>query len=548
LAKYNTNGAHQWSKRFGDVGDDRGYAVAVDRSGNVFVTGFFSGTADFGGGNLVSAGSGDIFLAKYDANGVHQWSRRFGDSDDQVGTAIAVDGSGNVFMTGDFAGTVDFGGGNLVSAFDSYDIFLAKYNANGVHQWSHRFGGVGFSGGSAVAVDGSGNVVVTGAFENGVYFGGNASWVSAGQSDMFVARFSGVGVHQWSRGFGDTGRDNGRGVAVDGSGNVFVAGSSEGPADFGGGDIAGSGSFDIFVAKYGNPPIISQIVDNLHDQGGQVKMHFEGSAHDGAGVDPTVTQYQAYRRTDTPAGPGWVSVAEISATASGDYVMDAPTDADSACASGQHYSFFFIRAQTTLPGVFFDSPVDSGYSVDNLAPGVPANLTYLAGQLSWDASTAADFDHFSVYGSNTNAFSSATFVDNTVASGMNVASLPYSYYFVTATDHDCNEGNPANVGTLTGVGGTPASYVLSVSAYPNPFNPETTIRYTLPARGRVTIDVFDARGAHVARLVDAVAPAGAYTVTWNGHDNRGNAVGSGVYFARLTSAAGARSYKMTLLK
>jgi hypothetical protein len=175
-------------------------------------------------------------------------------------------------------------------------------------------------------------------------------------------------------------------------------------------------------------------------------------------------------------------------------------------------------------------------------------LTFAAGHLSWDASPAADFDHFSVYGSNTNAFGSATFVNNTVTPGMNVSPPLYAYYFVTATDHSCNESGAVSTGTLTGVGGTPTSYALSISAYPNPFNPETTVRYTLPARGRVTIEVFDARGAHVAKLVDAVTPAGAYTVTWNGHDDRGNTVSSGVFFARLTSPAGVRSYKMTLLK
>jgi hypothetical protein len=198
--------------------------------------------------------------------------------------------------------------------------------------------------------------------------------------------------------------------------------------------------------------------------------------------------------------------------------------------------------------VFFDSDIDSGYSVDNLAPGIPTHLVYMSGQLSWDLSSAVDFDHFTVYGSNTNSFAAATLVDYTVTPAMNVAALPYSYYFVTATDHSCNEGNPANAGTLTGVGGTPASYVLSLSAYPNPFNPETTIRYTLPSRGRVTIDVFDAHGAHVVTLVNEEKDGGAYTATWTGRDDRGTATGSGVYFARLTSPAGTRSYKLTLLK
>jgi hypothetical protein len=460
---------------------------------------------------------------------------------------VAVDGSGNIFVTGDFEGTVNFGGVNLASA-GLGDIFLAKYTANGVHQWSKRFGDLDEDGGTDVTVDGSGEVMVTGNFQGTVNFGGKASWVSAGGFDAFVAKYRATGQHVWGRGFGDTGNDGGNGLGVDGSGNVFVAGSFEGNVNFGGGAIAGSGGTDIFLAKYGDPPGILHIADFPSDVGRIVGIHFMSSAHDALGMDPLVTQYQAFRWTDTPAGPGWEYAAEMPAIMAGEYVMDAPTDADSTCTSGQHWSKFFIRAMTPDPAVFFDSQIDSGYSVDNLAPGVPTNFTYAAGQLSWDESSAADFDHFSVYGSNTNSFAAATLVDYTVATAMNVASLPYGYYFVTATDHSCNEGNPANVGTLTGVGGTPSSYVLSVSAYPNPFNPETTIRYTLPARERVTIDVFDARGAHVATLVDAVTPAGAYTVNWNGRDDRGNAVASGVFFARLTSAAGGRSYKMTLLK
>ena len=68
---------HQWSQSFGDSLVDEGAAVAVDASGNVLVTGFFSGTVDFGGGSLVSAGGREIFLAKYDGNGAHVWSQRF---------------------------------------------------------------------------------------------------------------------------------------------------------------------------------------------------------------------------------------------------------------------------------------------------------------------------------------------------------------------------------------------------------------------------------------------------------------------------------------
>jgi hypothetical protein len=140
-----------WSLGIGSTGNDEAFAVAVDASGNVVVVGYFSGTVNFGSGNLVSnAGSNDIFVAKYNANGVPQWSQRFGSTSDDAAWAVAGDGSGNVFVTGYFSGTVNFGGVNLVSA-GNFDIFVAKYSANGAHQWSQRFGGTDIELGTGVA-------------------------------------------------------------------------------------------------------------------------------------------------------------------------------------------------------------------------------------------------------------------------------------------------------------------------------------------------------------------------------------------------------------
>lgn len=96
--------------------------------------------------------------------------------------------------------------------------------------------------------------------------------------------------------------------------------------------------------------------------------------------------------------------------------------------------------------------------------------------------------------------------------------------------------------------GGPRSYVLSISSYPNPFNPRATIRYTVPSLGRVTIAVYDARGGHVATLTDEEKDAGAYTRDWDGSDGDGKTVGSGVYFARVVHPSGTKSYKVVLLK
>jgi hypothetical protein len=330
----------------------------------------------------------------------------------------------------------------------------------------------------------------------------------------------------------------------------------------------GAGLSDAFLAKYGTnapEPLIGSITDIGNDQGKKVRIQFSRSGHDDVAASTPVTQYEAYRRNDAlPSAPeallpgvlsheqlladGWVHSATISAHTESAYLIDAPTDADSTESLGQYYSVFFIRASTAAPGTFFDSAIDSGYSMDNLAPGVPAGFAYNAGVLSWNESSATDFDYFSIYGSGTSSFGTATLIDYTTATNLNVSSAGYVYYFVTATDFSGNEGKPAVINSLTGVGGTPKNYVLSISSYPNPFNPETTVRYTLPARSHTTIAVYDLRGAIVATLVDMEMGAGPHTIKWNGRDDRGNPAGSGVYFARLTSSSGQRSYKVTLLK
>jgi hypothetical protein len=172
--KYNSAGQHQWSKRIGASGADAALALAIDASGNVLLTGYFTGTVDFGSGTgLIGAGGREIFLAKYTtASGAYVWAQRFGSTSGDEGHAVAVDASGNVFFTGFFNLTVNFGGANLVGAGGT-DIFLAKYNSAGVHQWSQRFGSTDFEEGDGLALDTSGNVLLTGLFFGTLNLGGS---------------------------------------------------------------------------------------------------------------------------------------------------------------------------------------------------------------------------------------------------------------------------------------------------------------------------------------------------------------------------------------
>jgi Fibronectin type III domain len=254
LAKYGPDGTHVWSKRFGAAGNDLGEGVAVDADGNVIVVGSFEQTVNFGGGARTSAGGWDVFVAKYSPAGAHLWSMRFGASESDGGTAVVADANGNVIVGGTFMHTVSFGGPALTTSRAAVtDLFLAKYSPDGTHLWSRSFQSDRKGEVAAVAVDGAGNVALTGFFEGSVSFGGATLWSIQSSRDAFVAKLSAAGTHLWSRSFGDVVADQGMGVAVDGSGNVLVTGVFGGVVDFGGGVLQADAAGDVFVAKYAAP-------------------------------------------------------------------------------------------------------------------------------------------------------------------------------------------------------------------------------------------------------------------------------------------------------
>ncbi|HEV8608950.1 MAG TPA: hypothetical protein VGS98_02620 [Thermoanaerobaculia bacterium] len=252
LVKYSATGGYLWSQRFGGTQDEVPKGIAIDASGEIVITGFFGGTVDFGGGPLTGT-SGSGFLAKYSAAGQHRWSRRLttGSTLDE-GTAVGVDGAGNVIVGAGFYGTVNFGGGSLTSA-GSEDIALLKYNSSGTFLWSRRIGGASADMVRGLAVDATtGEFVTSGYFAGSVDFGGGTALASAGANDAFVARYDSSGGHVWSRRWGSTAEDKAYGVAMDRLGDVVVTGVFANNVDFGGGpitNVGGGGSGDIFLVK-----------------------------------------------------------------------------------------------------------------------------------------------------------------------------------------------------------------------------------------------------------------------------------------------------------
>jgi len=164
--------------------------LAVDALENVVLAGSYTGAVDFGGGVLTSAGSYDAFLAKFDSDGSHLWSHRFGDAGVQQAQDATVDASGNVVIAGYFGGTVDFGGGALAAIGSTFsDIFLATFDPVGNHAWSERFGDASLDYAGTVALDPWDNIVISGRFQGAIDFGGGVL-TGAGDDDVFLTKFA----------------------------------------------------------------------------------------------------------------------------------------------------------------------------------------------------------------------------------------------------------------------------------------------------------------------------------------------------------------------
>ena len=308
-----------------------------------------------------------------------------------------------------------------------------------------------------------------------------------------------------------------------------------------------------------NAAEITAVSDVPGDTGGQVRLQWLASRFDAAGQSPAVTEYSVYRRYEgalqaaAAYPPGdWEYLLSVPADREATYAVPVPTVADSSQA-GRNWAVYFVRARTATAGTYFDSAPDSGYSVNNLAPAPPTGfqVAYQAGgaQLDWDVSPDPDFAHFRIYrvASPLIQPSPGSLYQVTGSAGFFDATTEVWHYQLTQVNLAGLESPPAV--RATPVPGLPAGGGAIRQIVPNPFNPVTTIAYSVPAGGRpVRLDVLDARGRLVAVLVDAFVAGGEQSAVWRGTDSRGRAAASGVYSCRLHCGDVTTTRKMMLVR
>ncbi|MFY0625914.1 MAG: leucine-rich repeat domain-containing protein [Reichenbachiella sp.] len=249
VAKYDTDGNLLWVRSGGGSGNDYGYDLALDNMNNVYVTGSITNNVTFGTENLdVSGENNNIFIVKYNNNGDVQWANDYGGVPNENANSIEIDNTGNIYLTGKFSGTSDFGGISL-GALGSNDIFTAKYDSLGNLVWVKSGGSTGSDDGNSVGIDISGNVYTLGEYNAAGNFGGNAL-TSFGGNDIVLAKYDTNGNLSWVKGIGDSSGDTGYDLVIDNVGSVIITGSFGGTVDFGGSSLTASGTSDVYAAKY----------------------------------------------------------------------------------------------------------------------------------------------------------------------------------------------------------------------------------------------------------------------------------------------------------
>ena len=239
----------------------------IDALGNLYVFGQFGGTVDFGGISLTALSSTDLFVLKYSKNNQLLWANRIGSPSGNYAGKMAVSENGDVYVTGLFVGSLSVGAITL-NSYGLSDIFVFKYDLNGNVIWGKNAGSSDDDwGGEGIIVDNN-NVYLTGGFRGTATFG-PFSVISSGANDVFLTKLNSNGDFQWVVKGGSSATDRGICLSKDESGNIYLGGMYGANASFGSFLLTNGGNLDIFLAKYnsdGLPQWVNRISGSVNEQ------------------------------------------------------------------------------------------------------------------------------------------------------------------------------------------------------------------------------------------------------------------------------------------
>jgi hypothetical protein len=259
IQKLDANGDFLWALTFGGSSQDMGDDLCTDDAGNIYFTGYFDEVFNLGINSTLSNGANDIFIAKIDPNGNTIWAKIIGGNGNDYATGIALDHSGNLYISGSFRDTVDFDPGTAVDNYisnGSDDAFLLKLDTAGNYQWTKTFGGSSSVGINAIAIDSVNNIITAGYYLGTVDFDpsmATSNSTSNGNSDAFIQKFDSTGNLLWNKTYGGNGSENNNEVHIANQSHIYITGFFQNTVDFdpssGTNNLSSNGDFDAFVQK-----------------------------------------------------------------------------------------------------------------------------------------------------------------------------------------------------------------------------------------------------------------------------------------------------------
>lgn len=470
--KYNPAGIVQWIQRYDYGASDIAQAIVVDKPGNVYVTGY-----------SYDGASPDFATIKYNSSGVQQWVHRYNGTGNGADypTAMTIDTAGEIYVTGYSIGT----GGN-------FDYVTIKFtSSSSTPLWIKKYIGAANSTDQpyGITVDNSGNVYVTGGS------------IGAGTGfDYLTIKYNSLGLQQWEQRYNGPGNDYdaSSSVAVDNSGNVYVAGSS-----------VGSGTDrDCATIKYNSSGLMQWIqryngFANLGDYGGKLILDNTGNVYvsgsttwAGPGTDYLTIKYSSAGVQE------WMQ--RYNGPQNGD---DFPTSMAVDKYGSVYVTGSSIGASNDIETIKYNS---SGVQQWEQRYNGTANFIDLAKSIAVDKSGNVYITGYSDF----------------VANNSDIITIKYT--------------QPVGINTISSI--VPSEFSLGQN-YPNPFNPATNIQFDMLKGDFVTVKIFDVLGKEIENLIDEYKPAGSYMISYDAGQLK-----SGVYFYRMETKDFTETKKMILVK
>ncbi|MEZ4700964.1 MAG: FlgD immunoglobulin-like domain containing protein [Rhodothermales bacterium] len=535
IARFDTSGALLWAKEAGGLnttGTLLGKTVSVTDDGTIHVSGYLSGAVVLDEGLPTQQVQGNasvhgFMLARYTPTGALAYFSYWPASYTYIPTSMHIDEAGYTYLTGYYL---------LNDAAGRYSGFIARLNPDGGLRWLKSMSGTALGRGDAISVDGNAYSYVTGFFTGSLTLGsgeaGETTLLSAGDRDIFVAKYNPSGALVRATRHGGTGDDRGAAVVVRPAGDAhYVAGSFTGTASIAGSSYVAHGAQDIFLARFdatSTPIWLEQYGGPLADTPSRMTQDRDGNL------------YLTGSFFDTLTFPG--------NGASHTLVSNGLSDA------------FFVRV--TAPGQEIDRepPVcELGYISD--LPPYQFDMIFKdfgSGLASLRVSNGTGF-HFEIDRGSGEFLALNDIVYLTGESSIQVNVEPVHAVRNLNRFYDARRAIVFEVTDKLGhvTRCDPAGGVITTSApsplaqnYPNPFNPTTTIRFDLtdlPGES-IRLTVFDVTGRAVRTLARGARAGGVYEVEWDGRDDAGRVMASGVYLYRLDVDGQVFTRTMLLMK